>query len=116
MSIFRKERVGAGATQPSREIQDFMQHEMIKIFGQRGPAYLVALLPEPGVAEPGRVTWTAIPSWNGEHALADAMNPEAPAGWHARVADWDRAMPNWLFIHVRDLFAGGLCGEGRLGC
>jgi hypothetical protein len=30
------------------------------------------------------------------------------------MANWDVAFPNWLFIHVRDLFASGLCGKGGL--
>jgi hypothetical protein len=46
--------------------------------------------------------------------VAERINAQAPAGWHARVADWDQSMPNSLFIHVRDLFAAGLCGDGGL--
>lgn len=114
MGIFKKKPPEAAARQASPDMQDFMQREMDKIFGRRGPAHLVALIPDPGVAEPGRVTWTAIPSWDPAHKVAEGMNAQAPAGWHARVADWDRAMPNSLFIHVRDLFAAGLCGEGGL--
>jgi hypothetical protein len=105
---------GTGTGQASPEIQDFMRREMDKIFGPRGPAHLVALIPNPGVAEPGRVTWTAIPSWDPAQAVADRVNAQAPPGWHARVADWDRAMPNELFIHVRDLFASGRCGDDGL--
>jgi hypothetical protein len=114
MGIFKKKPAAAEAAQASPDMQDFIRREMGKIFGQRGPAHLVALIPDPGVAEPGRVTWTAIPSWNPAYMVADGMNAQAPAGWHARVADWDRATPNWLFIHVRDLFAGGRCGDGGL--
>lgn len=117
MGIFKPKKrpeAGTGAAQTSSEMQDFMQREMEKIFGRRGPAHLVALIPDPGVAEPGRVTWVAIPSWDPAHLVADGINAQAPTGWHARVADWDIAMPNELFIHVRDLFASGLCGEGGL--
>ncbi len=116
MGIFKRKNkpAAAGRGQASPEMQDFMQRELTKIFGRRGPAHLVALMPDPGVAEPGRVTWTAIPSWDPAHVVADKMNGQAPAGWHARVADWDHAMPNRLFIHVRDLFAAGLCGDGGL--
>ena len=116
MGIFRSQQkpAGTGTGQASPEMQDFMRREMGKIFGPRGPAHLVALIPDPGVAEPGRVTWTAIPSWDPAHAVADRMNAQAPPGWHARVADWDRAMPNNLFIHVRDLFASGRCGDDGL--
>jgi hypothetical protein len=114
VGIFKKKPAEAGAAHASPDTQDFLRREMDKIFGRRGPAHLVALIPDPGVAEPGRVTWTAIPSWDPAHVVADGMNAQAPPGWHARVADWDRAMPNRLFIHVRDLFAAGLCGDGGL--
>ncbi len=114
MGIFKKKPAETAATQASPNMQDFMQREMGKIFGQHGPAQLVALIPDPGVAEPGRVTWIAIPSWDPVYMVAEDMNAQAPAGWHARVADWDEAMPDWLFIHVRDLFVGGLCGDGGL--
>ena len=114
MGIFKKKPAEARAAQTSPDMQDFMQREMAKIFGRHGPAHLVALIPDPGVAELGWVTWTAIPSWDPAQLVADGMNAQAPAGWHARVADWDRAMPNELFIYVRDLFAAGLCGDGGL--
>src|ERR1022692_2719761 len=45
---------------PTQETQDFVQREMEKMFGRRGPAHLVALLPDPGIAEPGRFNWNAI--------------------------------------------------------
>lgn len=114
MGIFKKKPPTAAVTQASTGMQDFMRREMDQIFGQRGPAHLVALIPDPGVAEPGRVTWTAIPSWDPAPIVAEGMNAMAPSGWHARAADWDQAMPNWVFIHVRDLFAAGLCGDGGL--
>jgi hypothetical protein len=53
-----------------------MQREMDKIFGQRGPAHLVALIPDSAVAEPGRVTWTAIPSWDPAHIVAEGINAQ----------------------------------------
>ena len=70
---------GTGAAETSSGAQDFMQREMEKIFGSRGPAHLVALIPDPGVAEPGRVTWVAIPSWDQAHVVADEVNAQAPA-------------------------------------
>src|SRR5258708_4211087 len=100
VGIFKPKKqpeAGGGAAQTSAEMQDLMQREMEKIFGRRGPAHLVALIPDPGVAEPGRVSWVAIPSWDRAHVVADGINAQAPVGWHARVADWDIAMPNYLF-------------------
>jgi hypothetical protein len=77
MGIFKKKPTEAAATQTSPDMQDFMQREMDKIFGRRGPAHLVALIPNPGVAELGRVTWTAIPSWDPAHMVADGINAQA---------------------------------------
>ena len=51
----QKKPAGTGTGQASPAMQDFMRREMDKIFGPRGPAHLVALIPNPGVAEPGRV-------------------------------------------------------------
>ncbi len=73
MGIFKKKPAEAAAAQASPDMQDFMRREMDKIFGQRGPAHLVALIPDPGVAEPGRVTWTAIPSWDPAHMVAEGI-------------------------------------------
>ena len=67
MGIFKTKKqpeAGVGAAQTSSEMQDFVQREMEKIFGRRGPAHLVALSPDPGVAEPGRGSWAAIPAWD----------------------------------------------------
>jgi hypothetical protein len=117
VGIFKTKKqpeTGAGAAQMSPEKQEFMRRQMDEMFGPHGPAHLVAYIPDPGVTEPGRVTWMAVPSWDPADVVADAINAEAPAGLHARVADWDVAMPNGLFIHVGDLFASGLCDEGGL--
>jgi hypothetical protein len=54
----------------------------------------------------------AVPSWDDADVVADALNAAAPPGCHARIADWDVAMPNDLFLHVGDLFASGVCDEG----
>jgi hypothetical protein len=87
-----------------------------KVFGSAGPPHLVALIPDDGIAEPGWVTWTAIPSWDHHYEVADAVNAEAPEGWHARIANWDLAMPNALLLHVSDLCtAGSHNGSVQLG-
>jgi hypothetical protein len=54
----------------------------------------------------------AVPSWDGEETVADSVNAAAPAGCHARAADWDVAMPLGLFHHVDDLLTSGVCDEG----
>jgi hypothetical protein len=54
------------------------------------------------------------PSWDVPEAIAEGLNAQAPAGWRARVADWDVAMPNELFIYVPDLIASGRCGDEGL--
>jgi hypothetical protein len=95
-------------------LMDLFEREMSRIFGPRGPAHLVALLPGPGVAQPARVSWFAIPSWDGPETVAQGLNAQAPSGWHARVADWDVTMPNELFIYMRDLIASGRCGDEGL--
>jgi hypothetical protein len=91
-----------------------MQDVFDEIFGPRGPAHLVALLPGLGVAEPARVTWFAIPSWDEPEEVAQGLNAQAPPGWHARVANWDVAMPNELLIYVSDLITSGRCGDEGL--
>jgi hypothetical protein len=113
MGIFKgkKKSRGADAGQASPGMQDFVQREFERLFGPRGPAHLFAMFAEPGIAEPGRVAWMAVPSWDHAQVVEASINAQAPAGWYSRAADWDYAMPNSLFIYVRDLFAAGLCND-----
>jgi hypothetical protein len=90
------------------EMPDFIR----EMYGPRGPAHLVANISDPGGAEPVRISWMAVPSWDDAEVVADALNAAATPGCHARIADWDVAMPNGLFLHVGDLFASGVCDEG----
>jgi hypothetical protein len=85
-----------------------------EVDGPRGPAHLAALFAAPGVAEPRRATWLAVPSWKPTAEFVSELNTEAPAGWFARVANWDYAMPQSLLIYVRDLILSGRCGEEGL--
>jgi len=91
---------------------DFARRELEKLVGRRGPACLLAMIPDPGMAEPGWIAWMAVPSWEHSPITAARVSADAPPGWRARAAAWDAAMPNELWIHVRDLFASGRCGEG----
>jgi hypothetical protein len=82
------------------------------MYGPHGPAYLLANISDPGGGEPVRISWMAAPSWGDAEVVADALNAAAPPDCHARIADWDVAMPNGLFLHVGDLFESGVCDEG----
>ena len=84
---------------------DFARRELEKLVGRRGPACLLAMIPDPGMAEPGWIAWMAVPSWEHSPITAARVSADAPPGWRARAAAWDAAMPNELWIHVRDLFA-----------
>jgi hypothetical protein len=88
----------AGPNQPAQDKQELIQQLFDEIVGPLGPAHLAALFSEPGVAEPGRATWLAIPSWKQAADFVVELNAQAPAGWSARMADWDFAMPQPLFI------------------
>ncbi|MEO5877590.1 MAG: hypothetical protein ABIS86_02035 [Streptosporangiaceae bacterium] len=60
------------------DIEDCVQREMEKIFGSRGPAHLVAPIPEAGTMEHRRITWLALPSWDSDETVAAAMIAQAP--------------------------------------
>jgi hypothetical protein len=92
-------------SEDNRAGTDFVRREMEKMLGRRGPACLLAMIPDPGVAESGRIAWIAVPSWEQSRVTADKVDASAPPGWHARAVAWDAAMPNYMWIHVRDLFA-----------
>lgn len=104
----------AGQYQLAQDKQKLIQQLFDETVGPLGPAHLAALLSEPGVAEPGRANWLAIPSWKQAADFVVELNAQAPPGWSARVADWDYAMPQSLFIYVRDLILSGRCGEEGL--
>jgi hypothetical protein len=83
--------------------QQFIRDEIDKIYGHRGPPTLVALIKDD---HPGRAVWIAVPSWDSDHEIEQAMNVGNPPDLRARVADIDDAMPS-LWIPIRDMFANG---------
>jgi len=75
-----------------------MQCEMDKIFGKRGPAHLVALMPDSGVAEPGRVTGPPSHRGSGPYSGGGdkcAGSAAAEQILQSATDNMDRATLNW---------------------